>query len=357
MNPLLIPPLITGGANLLGGLLSAGGAIGGALINSSASRDINSKNADLQKEFAQNSIQWKIADAKKAGIHPLYALGAQGYSASPSYVGYDKGAGIRDGAAALGSGIANAGRDALSVYLKSKEAKYNSRLMDLDIAEKELQIKLLKQKLDAAPSSSNKGSDIVPNAKSLLPPKSTGANINSVNEATNVGRTELKADINDVFKKSDPLMNGVHVGKGVLKFFFNDDVPQKEAMSEDSWVKHAMALWDAYGLFSHNNFDLVKQYEKLMHANGSLPKNMFLCLELTPWGVQLEPCSTRDYGRIFDDVVAPAVMAFREYAKKGGQAEREIRERRARYLRKFIAWVKNPPKRNKSMGRTGYDGP
>lgn len=29
-----------------------------------------------QKKMAQNQIQWRVADAKKAGIHPLYALGA-----------------------------------------------------------------------------------------------------------------------------------------------------------------------------------------------------------------------------------------------------------------------------------------
>lgn len=41
----------------------------------------------LQREFAQNQIQWKVADAKKAGIHPLYALGAPTMSYSPVSVG------------------------------------------------------------------------------------------------------------------------------------------------------------------------------------------------------------------------------------------------------------------------------
>lgn len=36
----------------------------------------NKQNLALQKDFANNSIQWKVADARKAGIHPLYALGA-----------------------------------------------------------------------------------------------------------------------------------------------------------------------------------------------------------------------------------------------------------------------------------------
>lgn len=41
----------------------------------------------LQKQFAQKGIQWKVNDAKAAGIHPLYALGAQTHSYAPSTVG------------------------------------------------------------------------------------------------------------------------------------------------------------------------------------------------------------------------------------------------------------------------------
>lgn len=48
--------------------------------------DANKFNYDMQKEFAQNGIRWKVEDAIAAGIHPLAALGAQGYSASPSAI-------------------------------------------------------------------------------------------------------------------------------------------------------------------------------------------------------------------------------------------------------------------------------
>lgn len=54
-----------------------------------AQKQMNYANMALQKEFAQNSIQWKVQDAKKAGIHPLAALGASGYTASPSFVAPD----------------------------------------------------------------------------------------------------------------------------------------------------------------------------------------------------------------------------------------------------------------------------
>lgn len=41
------------------------------------------------KEFAQFGIQWKVADAQAAGVHPLYAIGGSGaqFSASPTHVG------------------------------------------------------------------------------------------------------------------------------------------------------------------------------------------------------------------------------------------------------------------------------
>lgn len=59
----------------LSGLFQGAGAVLGL---SSANKD-----RKLQKQFAQNQIQWKVADAKAAGVHPLYALGAPTISFSP----------------------------------------------------------------------------------------------------------------------------------------------------------------------------------------------------------------------------------------------------------------------------------
>lgn len=44
-------------------------------------------NVKLQREFAQQGIRWRVADARAAGIHPLAALGAQTQSFSPISVG------------------------------------------------------------------------------------------------------------------------------------------------------------------------------------------------------------------------------------------------------------------------------
>lgn len=45
------------------------------------------RNYDMQKEFAQMGVRWKVEDAKAAGLHPLYALGANTVSASPINTG------------------------------------------------------------------------------------------------------------------------------------------------------------------------------------------------------------------------------------------------------------------------------
>jgi len=83
MDPILGAGLIGGAASLIGGLL-----------NRDANREANNsaaaaadKNTQYQKEFAQSGIQWRVEDAKKAGINPLAALGASTSQYAPSYVG------------------------------------------------------------------------------------------------------------------------------------------------------------------------------------------------------------------------------------------------------------------------------
>jgi len=45
---------------------------------------MHNQNIQLQKDFAQHGIRWRVEDAKAAGIHPLAAVGAAGASYSPS---------------------------------------------------------------------------------------------------------------------------------------------------------------------------------------------------------------------------------------------------------------------------------
>lgn len=58
-------------------------------MGSESSRKATHEQMDFQREFAQMGLQWKADDARRAGLHPLAALGASGYSASPVSVGQD----------------------------------------------------------------------------------------------------------------------------------------------------------------------------------------------------------------------------------------------------------------------------
>lgn len=85
-----------------GAALQSGSALGASFINRETAKDIRRKEEQKQKKFAQNAIQWKVADAIKAGIHPLYALGAETVSFQPTGVG--------SADMAFGKGIADAGQ-------------------------------------------------------------------------------------------------------------------------------------------------------------------------------------------------------------------------------------------------------
>lgn len=109
-----------------GPIIGAAAGLIGAGMNSAKQDKINRDNANLQREFAQNSIQWRVEDAKRAGIHPLAALGASGYSASPSSVGAD-------------NGIAQAGQIAASGLSKVLD-RNQAKLSDLEVRSKELDV-------------------------------------------------------------------------------------------------------------------------------------------------------------------------------------------------------------------------
>lgn len=68
---------------MLGAILGAAGGVLSSILGNKAAAD----QQDMQVKFAKNAIQWKTADAIKAGLHPLAALGANTMSYSPVQVG------------------------------------------------------------------------------------------------------------------------------------------------------------------------------------------------------------------------------------------------------------------------------
>lgn len=105
MDPIIGAAAISAGANILGGIFGRKGAEDQNRI----AQQTAERNIALQKEFAQSGIQWKVADAKAAGIHPLYALGASTQSFAPVSVGtVNEGAPMADMAKNLGQDLSRA---------------------------------------------------------------------------------------------------------------------------------------------------------------------------------------------------------------------------------------------------------
>lgn len=75
---------------MIGSIISGIGNLASGFLGSSAAKDANAQNLQIarenmqmQEDFAQRGIRWRVRDAKAAGIHPLAALGAQTQSFSP----------------------------------------------------------------------------------------------------------------------------------------------------------------------------------------------------------------------------------------------------------------------------------
>lgn len=95
MDPIVTGAMIGAGANLLGGVLSG----------SSSRRNVQ-RQIGFQREMAQHGVEWRVADAKRAGVHPVYALGAALPSAAPIPVGPGEDYGIAAAGQDIGRAVA-----------------------------------------------------------------------------------------------------------------------------------------------------------------------------------------------------------------------------------------------------------
>lgn len=138
--PAIIAAGLTAGGSLLGGLFGSSGAKQGGKMAARATLKAARMNANWQRKFAQKAIQWKVRDAKRAGVSPLAALGAQTTSFAPSFVGATQaGQGVADAAAAMGQGITRAGSALGDYYERAQSADYVSKLQGLQLQNMELQ--------------------------------------------------------------------------------------------------------------------------------------------------------------------------------------------------------------------------
>ena len=88
---------------IAGPIIGAGSSLLGSSLEADAAKSLNQQQLDFaeeQFEWQKDYIQNRVADAEKAGIHPLYALGQPGVSASFQ---------TSPSGTSIGSGIARAG--------------------------------------------------------------------------------------------------------------------------------------------------------------------------------------------------------------------------------------------------------
>lgn len=132
-------------------LVSAGLNLFGGLMNRNSQDNFNAQqlrmaqqNIDQQREFAQHGVQWKVEDARAAGINPLAALGMPSASFSPVSVGGE--------ASKPGDSFANMGQDLQRAFKASstaamREESDNSELRKLNLEKASLENDVLRTEL------------------------------------------------------------------------------------------------------------------------------------------------------------------------------------------------------------------
>ncbi|QXP07970.1 MAG: DNA pilot protein [Arizlama microvirus] len=126
---------LAGAGSLLSGLASFGGLFGGGGLSA---RKAAALEFEYNKQVMQNQLQWRAADAEKAGISKHYAMGAPAATFS---------ANIQGGGDSLGSRISQAGQGiqrAAEGYTDSKTRAITTaqqiEMNALDIKNKEIEV-------------------------------------------------------------------------------------------------------------------------------------------------------------------------------------------------------------------------
>lgn len=97
------------GSAIAGNPIGALGAVAGLFSGSSGPKQPSFQDqVDVQKQFARTGIQWRVEDAQRSGIHPLYAIGAPAISFSPVSVGGSDGPSLPERLSGFGQDISRA---------------------------------------------------------------------------------------------------------------------------------------------------------------------------------------------------------------------------------------------------------
>lgn len=90
---------------IAGSVISGGFGLGGAFLSNAFDRGLVRQQQDFQREVGQNTIKWRVDDAKRAGVHPLYALGAPSTPSYPIQIGDHTGPALQEMGQNIGGAV------------------------------------------------------------------------------------------------------------------------------------------------------------------------------------------------------------------------------------------------------------
>jgi hypothetical protein len=117
MDPMTTGALITGGASLIGASMQPSQKMPWS------QREQIIAQRHQQRQFAKRGIRWKVRDAKKAGIHPLVAMGANTMSYTPQHI---DGGGPDPKRMAMANAVTNMGQDIGRAVMQQKSPEERS---------------------------------------------------------------------------------------------------------------------------------------------------------------------------------------------------------------------------------------
>lgn len=151
-------PVVGSAMNLLGGAISDS-------RSAKASQASWDANYNAQKEFAQNSIQWRVQDAKKAGINPYAVVGGQSVGYTPQDISRTQD---------FATGISRAGNilaDTLGqLQLATAKEDLKSKKLDNDKKSVELVNEVMKKNMGQVPKTITNPVDGTLGAKLMTAP-------------------------------------------------------------------------------------------------------------------------------------------------------------------------------------------
>lgn len=231
--------------NAYSGLMSSGinamTQMGSAFAQKSEGRKIRRDSAKLQREFAQNGLTWKIADAyrNKHLIHPLVSMGSNTISASPSQVGVP---------------------DKVTSNFSARDFNIKSNKADSDI--KAEQLRGLRIQNDIAEKELNKNgnpSDPINHNTIIKPAEQTKQRVPGIEEGNPA--------LHKYYQSSDGYLHRV-LSENASEPLESDMIAnmRQQYATVDSWVK---ALQSSYGS-SKKHFDHLRR--QILKWRKELPK-------------------------------------------------------------------------------------